>query len=270
MADALSATPKTAMAVGAHPDDIEFMMAGTLLMLRAAGFDIHMWSLANGSCGTLAHDCAGIIRARYEESLESAREAGAALHAPLVNDLEILYQPALVARVAAVLREVRPDIILLPSPDDYMEDHVNTSRLAVTAAFARGMPNFETSPPVGPWHGDPVLYHAMPYGLRDGLRRLVRPGMYVDVGGVIGKKRSMLEKHRSQSAWLDSSQGLGSHAEAMISMCGRVGKMSGRFEYAEGWRRHSHLGFSAEGADPLARALATACVIDDDYESALG
>ena len=180
MIDALSAAGKTAMAVGAHPDDIEFMMAGTLLMLKEAGAEIHMWSLANGCCGTAVHDRAEVVLTRRDESLASAREAGAALHGPLADDLAVLYEPGLIARVAAVLREVRPDILLVPSPDDYMEDHVNTCRLVVTGAFARGMRNFETAPPVEPWFGETALYHAMPYGLRDGLRRPVRPGQYED------------------------------------------------------------------------------------------
>jgi hypothetical protein len=35
-----------------------------------------------------------------------------------------------------------------------------------------------------------------------------------------------------------------------------VGALSGgKFEFAEGWRRHLHLGFSAADADPLAKAL---------------
>jgi N-acetylglucosamine malate deacetylase 1 len=34
-----------------------------------------------------------------------------------------------------------------------------------------------------------------------------------------------------------------------------VGAMSGRFEYAEGWRRHLHLGFCSELADPLPAVL---------------
>ena len=35
------------LAAAAHPDDIEFMMAGTLLLLKRAGAEIHMWNLAN-------------------------------------------------------------------------------------------------------------------------------------------------------------------------------------------------------------------------------
>ena len=48
------------------------------------------------------------------------------------------------------MREVAPEILLVHAPSDYMEDHMNACRLAVTAAFARGMPNYPTSPPRPP------------------------------------------------------------------------------------------------------------------------
>ena len=41
-----------AMAIGAHPDDIEFYMAGTLLLLKKAGYEIHYLNVASGNCGS--------------------------------------------------------------------------------------------------------------------------------------------------------------------------------------------------------------------------
>lgn len=258
-----------AMAVGAHPDDIEFMMAGTLLLLGSAGSEIHMWSLADGSCGGVSTG-RELVDTRWRESLESALVAGARIHPPLVGDMAILYETALLARVEAVVRTVKPDILLVPAPDDYMEDHVNTSRLLVSAAFARGMPNFESDPPVEEWEGHIVIYHAMPHGLRDGLRHLVKPGLYVNVEPVLETKREMLAKHVSQRSWLEASQGAGSYLRVMEEMCEVVGDMSNRFRYAEGWRRHSHLGFSGEGDDPISRLLGPDCWTDQEYEGSLG
>ncbi len=261
--------PLNALAIAAHPDDIEFMMAGTLLRLKRAGAEIHMWNLANGSCGTAIHDKDEIIRLRWEEARDAARAAGAILHPPLVDDLALYYEPRLVARVAAVIRQVKPGVLLAPSPQDYMEDHINACRLAVTGAFVRGMRNFAADPPVEPWDGDVVLYHALPHGLRDSLRRRVVPGQYVDIGEVLEAKRDMLSRHHTQKDWLDASQGMGSYVHEMENMARQVGRMSGRFEVAEGWRRHSHLGFAAPDADPLSQALGPACWVDPDYERSL-
>jgi LmbE family N-acetylglucosaminyl deacetylase len=164
---------------------------------------------------------------------------------------------------------VKPSIVLTHSPQDYMEDHMNTSRLAVTAAFTRGMPNFKTTPTCRAVEGDVTVYHAMPHGLRDGLRRRIVPGLFVNTASVHATKRESLAAHVSQKAWLDASQGMDSYLIAMDEMSAAIGKMSRRFQHAEGWRRHSHLGFSATEIDPLAEVLKKNCLVNACYERAL-
>jgi N-acetylglucosamine malate deacetylase 1 len=247
--------PRVALAIAAHPDDIEFMMAGTLLLLKQAGAEIHMWNLANGSCGTVRYEREAIVRLRAAEAAASADLAGATLHPALVDDLAIFYEPGILAKVAAGIRIIKPEILLIPSPEDYMEDHTNTCRLAVTAAFARGMPNFVTDPPMPARDGAMALYHALPHGLHDGLRRPVQPEYYVNVEPMLAEKRAMLACHETQKAWLDVSQGMDSYLLEMEAMCRQVGTLSGRCVLAEGWRRHSHLGFASPDFDPLAEML---------------
>jgi LmbE family N-acetylglucosaminyl deacetylase len=259
-----------ALAVGAHPDDIEFMMAGTLLLLKQAGAEVHVWSVANGSCGSTVHDAEAIVGIRRQECEDSARLAGATMHPAIADDLAIFFEKPLLARAAALIRSVRPSILLVPSPQDYMEDHQNACRLAVTAAFVRGMRNFPTDPPTPPWLGDLAVYHAMPYTLRDPLRRLVRAGLYVDVGPVHTLKRRMLACHRSQKEWLDASQGQDAYLDAMEQMSRSVGAMCGWCELAEGWRRRLHVGFGPEDYDPLRELLPSLCRVDEEYEQDLG
>jgi LmbE family N-acetylglucosaminyl deacetylase len=243
------------LAVAAHPDDIEFMMAGTLLLLRDAGAEIHMWNLANGHCGTARHARGEIIRIRESEACESTRLAGAVSHGPLFDDLAIFYDQPSLARVAAVVRDIRPTIILTHSPQDYMEDHENTCRLIVTAAFGRGMRNFVTNPPREAWEQPVALYHALPHGLRDGLGQLARPDLFVDTAPVADRKRTILACHRSQKEWLDVSQGMDAYLSEMDRMAAEVGRLSGRFACAEGWRRHNPLGLAPESFDPLTEML---------------
>ena len=180
--------------------------------------------------------------------------------------LEIFYDLKTLRRLAAVVREVRPGIVLTHSPQDYMEDHTNTCRLAVTAAFARGAPNFKTLPPRPVHDGDVTLYHWMPHGLRDPLRRRVVPGAYVNTTSVQSIKLAALAEHRSQQGWLDASQGMNSYLATMESFSREMGRMSGRFKHAEGWRRHLHWGFSSRESDPLAALLGRNYVINQDYE----
>lgn len=251
---------KRVFAVAAHPDDIEFVMAGTLIRLRAAGYELHYMNVANGCCGSTEHDAATVAAIRREEAIAACRSIGAVFHESLVNDLEIFYDRPTLTRLAAVMREVAPEIVLTHAPVDYMEDHTNTCRLAVTAAFARSMPNFPVDPPT-PAVSQPVtIYHAQPHGNQTPLGEPVIPSLLVDVTDVMPQKSAMLACHVSQKRWLDESQGLDSYLHTMQELSAEVGRMSGRYQYAEGWQRHLHLGFCAADADPLANALASHCL----------
>jgi N-acetylglucosamine malate deacetylase 1 len=247
--------PPRALAVAAHPDDIEFVMAGTLIHLRDSGYEIHYLNIANGCCGSTEHDAAAAAAIRRQESIDACQSIGAVFHESLTNDLEIFYDRPTLYRLGAIVREVAPEIVLTHSPVDYMEDHTNACRLAVTAAFSRGMPNFPVDPPTPIVEAPVTVYHAQPHGNRTPLGEPVVPGMFVDVTGCLEQKAAMLACHRSQKRWLDESQGLDSYIQTMRELMREVGRMSGRFEYAEGWRRHLHLGFCAADADPLAAAI---------------
>jgi N-acetylglucosamine malate deacetylase 1 len=242
-------------ALAAHPDDIEFGMSGTLILLAKAGCEIHYMNLANGSCGTAEHNVESIVSIRLNEAQKAADKIGAVFHAPLVADLDIYYHKELLAKLGAVIRKIAPDILLIPSPDDYMEDHTNACRLAVTAAFIRGMPNCTTIPPAAPIDKEITVYHAQPHGNRDALNRLIMPEIYVDVGAVMNEKTDMLASHTSQKEWLDRSQGFDSYLNAMRQFTREVGTLSSRFEFAEGWRRHNPLGFCAQETNPLTDLL---------------
>jgi len=246
---------KRAFAVAAHPDDIEFVMAGTLILLRNAGYEIHIMNIANGCCGSTEYSAEHTAQIREKEGMAAADTIGAEFHQSLVNDLEIFYNHETLTQLAAVMREVAPEILLVHAPSDYMEDHMNACRLAVTAAFARGMPNYPTQPSRPPVEQEVTIYHAQPHGNHDPLGNPVVPSLYVDVSSVMDEKTKMLACHNSQQKWLDTSQGMNSYLQAMTDSMHAVGRMSGRFEYAEGWRRHIHPGLCAPTADPLRETL---------------
>ncbi len=242
-------------AVAAHADDIEFGMAGTLILLAKAGCEIHYMNIANGSCGSVEHDAKTIAAIRLREAQRAVAHIGAVFHPPLVPDLEIFYEKKLLAKMGSIMRAVAPDLLLLPSPQDYMEDHTIACRLAVTAAFSRGMRNFSVTPPRDPISKDIVVYHAQPHGNRDALNNLVQPEFFVDIGSVIEEKAAMLAEHRSQQQWLDRSQGIGAYVNYMKDLGREMGAVSGRCELAEGWRRHNPLGFCPADANPLLEIL---------------
>ena len=248
-------SPRIALAAVAHPDDIEFCFAGTLLRLRDAGYAIHMWNLANGSCGSATLGPAEIARVRASEAQAAAEVAGATSHPPLFDDLAVFYDAPSLARVSGVLRTIQPQVILTHAPSDYMEDHQNVCRLIVTAAFARGMPNQRCEPATPPWDGPVRLYHAAPHGHRDALGERFRPDLLVDIDGVHAEKRRMLARHESQARWLEASQGMASYLEQMEAQDREMARLGPPLVRAEGWRRHAHLGFCPPEFDPLVRDL---------------
>ena len=262
---------KAALAIGAHPDDVEFMMAGTLILLGQQGYDLHIMTVANGSCGTAECDREEIIELRRGEAQRAAAVIGATYHPGVVEDLEIFYEIDALRKVAAVVRQVAPEIILTHPPVDYMEDHTNACRLAVTAAFGRGMRNFVTEPPVAPIENDVFVYHANPHSGLGPLRDRVVAGEFIDVTGVVDQKEEMLRCHESQKNWLDVSQGMDSYLITMREICRDIAGRSGApgMAYAEGFRRHLHMGRSATDRDRLKEVLGDLVVVNDEYERGL-
>jgi LmbE family N-acetylglucosaminyl deacetylase len=252
----MSDKPKV-FAVGAHPDDVEFNMAGTLSLLVKAGFEPHMMNVARSNLDSNELPEAEITRIRRREAERSAEVIGATYHPPIVDDLMIFYEDKLLRQMTAVVREIRPTIVLLPSPNDYMEDHTNTCRLVVSACFVRAMRHYVTDPAREPTEQDVYLYHAQPHLNRDGMRHLVIPDLFVNITSEMETKLKMLGCHESQRQWLDETQGLDDYLSSMQHSSEEVARLSGQpgWMCAEGFRQHSHVGFSASDRDLLSEML---------------
>jgi LmbE family N-acetylglucosaminyl deacetylase len=203
------------LAIAAHPDDIEFVMAGTLLRLAERGWEVHYFNIANGCYGSMTLAKESCARARLSEAQRAAELLGAQFYAPICDDLAIIYTAELLAQVSAVVRMAKPNIVLTHALADYMEDHQNAARLAVTAAFSRAMPNYRTQPEVATYDEDVTIYHAQPHGNCTPMGDPVMPTHFVDVGDLLPRKRELLLAHASQAAWLDQTQGLNSYVATM-------------------------------------------------------
>ena len=99
-----------AIAIGAHPDDIEFYMAGTLLLLKRAGWEIHYLNVESGNCGSAYWNAAKTRAIRRREAQQAGKILGAHWHPPLCDDLEIFYDINLLRCLAATFREVKPTV----------------------------------------------------------------------------------------------------------------------------------------------------------------
>lgn len=244
------------LALFAHPDDIEFVAAGTLLRLKDLGWDIHYCNVANGCCGSTVTDRMETAAIRRTESERSACLLNATYYPPFCDDLDVFYNRENLAKVAAIVRKSKPDIVLTHAASDYMEDHMETCRLAVSAAFAKGIPSFKSDPSQPSFDGDVALYHAQPHGNRSPLGEVVIPKLAISIDSVLDRKVALLECHKSQQQWLQTTQGMNSYLKTMLELGQEVSKLASLdCNVAEGWHKHLHLGFGAVDFDPLAQLL---------------
>ena len=72
----MSTARPAAIAIAAHPDDIEYVMAGTLLLLKEAGWDIHYFNLSSGNCGSLEMTPEETARVRRLEASQAVQIFG--------------------------------------------------------------------------------------------------------------------------------------------------------------------------------------------------
>jgi LmbE family N-acetylglucosaminyl deacetylase len=232
MADAI-------LSVLAHPDDAEFLCAGTLLRLsRELGWHVHIASMTAGDCGSVEHGPEEIAHIRRQEGARAAALMGAVYHCLEERDLLIFYQERPLERITRLLRTVRPRIVLTHSPADYMVDHEMTSLLVRAAVFGAPAPNFLPGgghPPA--LEHIPYLYYCDPIEGKDALGHLVEPAFRIDVSTVIDAKAQMLAVHASQRDWLLKHHGMDQYVQSMREWCGVRGRQAG-VAFAEGFRQH--------------------------------
>ena len=120
----------TVLAFMAHPDDAEFLCAGLLTLLRQTGWDVHIATMTPGDLGSATLSSEEIARIRHGEAAASAALLEASYTCLWFRDLIVVYGEETKRPASAVLREVRPDLLVTLHPSDYMEDHTETARIA--------------------------------------------------------------------------------------------------------------------------------------------
>ena len=180
------------LALGAHPDDVELIVGGSLLLAAEQGLSTAICHLTAGEMGTR-----GTVESRRQE----AEEAAAALN---VTSMEILGLPdGKVSvdldskdRIIRVIRKHRPKIILAPYWEDLHPDHQATGRLIKECAFLSGLVRWETDQE--PWRAERVLYYMS--------HTQFEPDLIVDISDVMEQKKAAAESYRSQFHQSDSKE----------------------------------------------------------------
>jgi N-acetylglucosamine malate deacetylase 1 len=227
------------LSVLAHPDDAEFLCAGTMARLvREHGWEAHIATMTPGDCGSAELGPEEISRIRRGEGAAAAGLVGGTYHCLEERDLLVFYSETALEKVTRLFREVRPRIVITHSPADYMLDHEMTSVLARAAAFGAPIRNFlaDRGHPPALDH-IPHLYYADPIEGKDPLGREVEAGFCVDITSTLDLKREMLCAHASQREWLLKHHGMDEYVKAMEQWAADRGARCG-VAAAEGFRQH--------------------------------
>jgi LmbE family N-acetylglucosaminyl deacetylase len=194
---------RSILAMGAHPDDIEFGCGGTLLKSAEQGAEISLYILTDGSKAASA-----AIR-RREQEMAANFLGGADLHWGGFVDAELPDDHALITSMEKVIRAVRPDEVYFHFPGDTHQDHRKLSKAALVAS--RSITK--------------VFYY-------DGWSTLdFNPFVFIDIAEVIEKKKRLLACHESQvKRELEYNQ---NKIEDAIEATARFRGLQAKIRYAE-------------------------------------
>lgn len=244
-----------ALSILAHPDDAEFLCAGTLARLvKEQGWSVHIATMTPGDCGSAEHTSEEISRIRRGEAAAAASLIGGTYHCLEERDLLVQFQESALRKVTTLIREVNPKVVLTHSPEDYHVDHEMTSLLVRAATFAAAVPLFNQGS-CRPTEHIPALYYCDPIEGKDIFGTPIVPRIYIDISSVIDTKAKMLEAHASQRLWLLKHHGVDNYINTMRAWSAQRGQERG-VAFAEGFRQH--LGHSYPQDDILGQLLGTA------------
>lgn len=201
------------LAIGAHPDDVEGSVGGTLALMRRRGDTVRFLSVTDGGKGHYLQDYADNPRLLVERRMEEAERAAALIGA----EFQCLGAPdggvyVTHETTSSMIRAIRsfgepgrgPDLILVNRPNDYHRDHRVTAQLVLDAAYlltvppvCADVPALRRMPVIMYWHDD--FTEPVPF----------RADVVVDIDRVMRTKIDMVCTHESQfREWIPFTMGM--------------------------------------------------------------
>jgi len=174
------------LAIAAHRDDIEQTCGGTLLRMAARGLRTAILDLTRGEAGTR-----GTAEERGREAAEAAKLLGVgwrdALDLP-DGAIENTFDNRV--KIARVLRQLRPRVVILPYWQARHPDHAIVATLGYEACFLAGLKKIETG--TEPFRPFKIVYAS--------LYADVRPSFIVDITPFVERRHEALMAYKSQYA----------------------------------------------------------------------
>ena len=219
------------LAVGCHPDDLEIGCGGTLAKYASAGHKVVMCHVASGDMGHVVIEPEELVPLRTKEAQAAAAVIGAESISLGVGDLQVESgDPKVISELIRVVKEVKPDVVITHNPDDYMRDHIETSKLAFNASFGSSLPHMVRE----------VERHTKfaPIFYMDTLAGIgFIPTEYVDISDFFEQKLEALSCHESQIKWMKDHDKI--DFLDFVRTCSKYRGLQASVPYAEGFRQYA-------------------------------
>ena len=213
------------LAIGCHPDDIEISCSGTLAKCVKRGDKVTVCHVCNGNMGHEIISPEELREIRINEAKKAGSLAGIDVVTLDIGDLlpnGCDYEQR--DKVIELIKRVQPDFIITHSPNDYMPDHREVSKLVFDASFGASVPHY----------GAPGKAAVVPIYYMDNLAGMnFTPTEYVDISEEIDLKIQMLECHESQLKWMRDHDGI--DFSEFVRSCSRLRGIQCNAQYAEGF-----------------------------------
>ena len=185
------------LAIGAHPDDIEYSVGGTLLKYKKQGHKIFIALATSGNTGSnVMTDPEEIGRTREAEMLLAAKTYDAEVRFLRNNDERLMDTDETRTQILDAMRWANPDVIFTHNTTDESPDHAMTSKLVRNMMLSlpgRNQRATET----------PCTKKVSLFMWENGMGVNFLPEAYVDISEEFDAKYAALQNHVSQKAWMD-------------------------------------------------------------------
>ena len=172
--------------IGPHPDDQELAMGGTIALLVEQGHTVTLVDMTNGEPTPF-----GTVETRAKEAAAAAKVFGVQRISVGLKNREVMHTIDARHRVAAVYRQLQPQLLFLPYPHDAHPDHLAVTRIAEDARFDAKL----TQSPIP---GQPCYPKRIIYYFCSHLRFNFPASFCMDVTATMPRKIQAIDCYQSQ------------------------------------------------------------------------
>lgn len=176
------------LVVGPHPDDQELGMGGTIALLAKQGHRVHLVDMTTGEPTPF-----GSEEIRAVEKEKAAQILGVSRTLVGLKNREVIHDIPSRHKMAAVIRQHRPDWIFIPIGIDAHPDHVAVTKIVEDARFDAKLTR--STIPGEPWYPKRIIYYFATH-----LRMNFQPTFCIDISQQIEAKMRAIGAYESQFA----------------------------------------------------------------------